>query len=909
MSLAPGSRLGSYEITARIGEGGMGVVYKASDSRLGREVALKVLPEGLTQDAERLARFEREAKLLASLNHPNIAQIYGLETSGASPALVMELVEGPTLADRLTRGSLSMEESLSIARRIAEALEEAHEKGIIHRDLKPQNVKASPEGKVKVLDFGLAKAMEPAGGGAVNLTHSPTLTSAPLSPGATGQGVILGTAAYMAPEQARGAAADKRADIWAFGVVLYEMLVGRSLFAADTVTDTLAGVLKTEIDFTELPASTPPSVRRLLRRCLERNPKNRLHDIADARIVIDEVVSGRVQEGDAPPAGASGVSRGGRRLPWVLAATTALATVAAVVLALGQLRSPRAEPAQALRLEVTPPASSSPTSRGGYFELSPDGRFLLMVEDGELWLRPLDAVAARRIEGIEDASYPFWSPDGAWIGFFEGGELRKVARDGGRAQKICAAPDGRGASWSPRGVIVFSDRFGDYGLSRVSAQGGTPTAVTETAGNAGIEVHRYPQFLPDGKSFVFLDLAPSPAVSGVYVATLDGDEPERVLEGSDEARYARATGDGDAYLFYRRDNTLMAQPFELAGRKTSGPAVPMAEGVGEGANTGAGAFTVAGAGLLAYSGDAAVSSELVWFDRSGKRGERLRQDHGASGEIVGLSLAPGGRRVAFGFGSLPDVFVQSLPDGEPSRFTFGPTPGWQYPIWSPDGSEIAYATQDLAGLPVYELRRRRADRSAAEETLASGKEPFYPWDWSPDGRSILYGDWGGDLWLLPLEGDRKPVPYVTAPRSQAYAQFSPDGRLVAYASDEQGRFEVFVTTFPHSGALWQISSGGGSMPRWRRDGRELYFRAADGTLMAVSLGSGSGAAAIDDRGAPRLLFPGIPSPGNSWIFTYAPTDDGQRFLVAVARKGAQLPITVLVNWRTALDRRAGGSVP
>jgi Tol biopolymer transport system component len=902
VTIAPGTRLGLYEITAKLGEGGMGSVWRATDTNLGREVALKLLPDDFADDPERHARFEREAKLLASLNHPNIAILHALEHLDGQHALVMELVEGEGLDELIARGPVPVDDALAIARQVADALEAAHEHGIVHRDLKPANVRMRPDGTVKVLDFGLAKTWE--GGGEAGLTHSPTITQAH-----TAAGVILGTAAYMSPEQARGKAVDKRADIWAFGVVLYEMLTGTRLFEGETVTDVLANVLKHEADWGLLPAGTPAEVRGLLRRCLERNPKNRLHDIADARIVIDELVSGRVEESDAPPASGSNVPGRRRRLPWILAATTALATVAALAMASILLRPPRAEPAPALRLEVTPPETSSPTNRGGYFELSPDGRFLLMVEDGELWVRPLNAATARRIEGIDDASYPFWSPDGAWIGFFAGGELRKVARDGGRAQKICAAPGGRGAAWSPEGVILFSDHFGDNGLSRVSAQGGTPVPVTHTASHAGSDVHRYPQFMPDGTSFLFLDLAPSPELSGVYLGTLGGGKPERVLEGSDQAIFARAEGNDAGFLFYRRDKTLMAQPFDLASRTTSGEAIPVVDGVGLGANTGSGAFTLSGTGLLASSGGTVVSSELVWFDRSGKRGERLGMDNGATGGIVGLSLARGGRRVAFGLGDPPEIFVQSIPGGEPSRFTFGPGSGWMDPIWSPDGSEIAYATQDLAGLPAYELHLRRADRAGGGETLIKSDEAIYPWDWSPDGRSILYGDWGGHLWLLPLEGERKPVAYAATRGNKAYGQFSPDGRLVAYMSEEQGKSEVFVATVPQSGALWQISTGGGSMPRWRRDGRELYFRADDGTLMAVSLGSGPGTAALEERGAPRPLFQGLPSPGNSWIFTYAPTDDGQRFLVAAARRGARRPITVLVNWQTAIAQRARGDAP
>jgi Tol biopolymer transport system component len=910
MTLAPGSRLGPYEIAAKLGEGGMGQVFQAKDFHLGRNVALKVLPEGLTQDADRLARFEREAKLLAQLNHPNIAQIYGFEASGETRALVMELVEGPTLAERLEQGPLPFNESLSLSLQIAHALEEAHEKGIVHRDLKPQNIKASIEGKVKVLDFGLAKAMDPAAGSAASaadLARSPTLMQSPTLTAVHGTqlGVILGTAAYMAPEQARGVAVDRRADIWAFGVVLYEMLVGRSLFAGDTVTDTLAGVLKTEIDFAKLPPSTPPAIRRLLRRCLERNPKNRLHDIADARIVLEELASGRQDDGavDGATAGGSAPSASGARwLPWTLAA---LATAAAVVLAVGRSAAPHEAPARTMRFEIARPESSSPVNRDRFFELSPDGRFLAIVEGGELWVRPLDALAARRIAGIEDATYPFWSPDGAWVGFFAGGELRKVARDGGRAQKICAAPGGRGASWSPNGTIVFSDRWGNPGLWRVGAQGGQPAAVTRVPDGALNDFHRYPQFLPDGESFLFLYLTPSPEREGVYVGRLDGGPPERVLEGPDQTRYASAAGSAGGYLLRRREQTLLAQRFDLGGRKTIGDALPIADGVGQSANTGSGAFTLSANGLLAYAGDEALNSELAWVGRSGERGERLGSSAAPTGQLLGLSLAPGGERVAFGLGTPPDIFVQPLRGGDPSRFTFGPEPGWMSPIWSPDGAEIVYATLDLSGLPQYELRRRRADRAGAEETLFVSKTAIYPWDISPDGRSLLFDENGGTLYLLPLAGGREPVVHTAGLGQKAYAQFSPDGSLVAYAADEQGQFVVYVATMPPSGALWQIAIGG-SMPRWRRDGRELFFRGGDGTLMAVELGTGSGAAAIEGRSAPRALFRGIPSAGNSTFFTYVPDEDGSRFLVASTRSGTRSPITLVVNWQGALAPRAAG---
>jgi Tol biopolymer transport system component len=703
----------------------------------------------------------------------------------------------------------------------------------------------------------------------------------------------------MSPEQARGGTVDKRAGIWAFGVVLHEMLSGRSLFAADTVSDTLASVLKSEIDLSKLPESSPAPIRRLLRRCLERNPKNRLHDIADARIVLDEVLSGRVEE-----SGAAGMtdalpprSRAGRLLPWAVAA---LAVAVALTFAALHRRSAPVAPGPVIRFQVQLPDAAGSTRRGIGFELSPDGRHLVVATGGELWLRPIDAVSFRRLEGIEDATYPFWSPDGAWIGFFASGQLQKVPRDGGRPHVICDAPGGRGAAWAPDGDIVFSTRYGSGGLRRVSAQGGQPVVVVEHPGDAPSEYQRYPQMLPDGRSFLFQRLAPSPDVAGIYVATLDGGTPERVLAGSDQARFAPAALDSEiGYLLYRRKGTLMAQRFDPGRRTTIGEARRVAESVGMAANTGSGAFTTSTNGLLAFSGDWDRTGEMIWMDRAGAR---LGAVNDETLEINGLALAQGDRRLAYGAGlQFGDIWVQTLPAGEPSRFTFGPEPGWSTPLWSPDGDHLAYATYDLSGYSAYEIRRRPANRTGAETMLLRTKTAVYLWDWSPDGKGIVYGDEKSDLWLLPLEGGSESVPLVGAEGIQAYAQFSPDGRLLAYASDQQGALDVFVTTVPPSGAVWQISTGGGSMPRWRRDGRELFFRASDGSLMSVALGAGSGAASIDGRSAARALFAGVPADGNTPTFTYVPAQDGRRFLVAASRKSAQPPITLVMGWQSELS--------
>ncbi len=900
MSLPSGTRLGSYEITAKLGEGGMGEVYRAIDTKLKREVAIKVLPAAFTEDKERLARFEREAQLLAQLHHTNIASIFGLEESEGIRALVMELVEGPTLADRLESGSLSIDESLSIARQIAEALEEAHEKGIIHRDLKPQNIKASIEGKVKVLDFGLAKAMDVGSGvsSVQDLARSPTIMNSPtLTAAGTQLGVILGTAAYMAPEQARGQGVDRRADIWAFGVVLFEMLTGRSLFAGDTVSDTLAGVLKTEIDLGRLPESTPPAIRRLLRRCLERNPKNRLHDIADARIVLDEVASGQDREEGAAPVTAAGSRRAW--LPWSLAA---VAAVAAMLLALRGGEAPRAAPEPTVRFEIAWP-DAGPTSidlARDYFELSPDGRFLLFVAENQIWVRALDALDAQPLADSAGATYPFWSPDGTAIGFFANGELRRIAREGGRAQKVCDAPGGRGAAWGPDGAIVLSADYGSAGLSRVGERGGTPVRLPLVASSPeSTGDHRYPQFLPDGRHFIFTYLSGSPEAAGIYVGDVEGSPPVRVLDGSEQARFAPAATPGETgFLLYRRQDVLMAQPFDAKGQRVVGEAVPLVEGVGGSANTGHGAFALSESGILAHTKGSSRRQRLVWLDRGGRRLETVTE---RAGSFWGFSISPDGRTLAFAASeetSAAEIWLQNLAAGSPSRFTFGPAPGWSMPTWSPDGSELAFCTFTLSGLSRYQIQRRRVDRTGAEETLRESPTMMYLWAWSPVGRQLVFeSDAPPALWLLPLEGEGEPIEVEEG--QEFGAQVSPNGSWLAYVSHEQGPGQVFVQPLPETGAKWQISTAGGTMPQWRGDGRELYFRAADGVLWAIAVRADGSAFEVGER---RPLFGGLPASPDSYYRTFEPAPDGERFLVQLRAAESEPPITVVLHWQNALRR-------
>jgi Tol biopolymer transport system component len=906
----------------------MGEVYRARDTKLGRDVAIKILPEAFAQDADRLARFEREARTLAALNHPNIAHIHGLEEADGVRALVMELVDGLTLSEVIDAavdpaasgreprravgvgphgkprkdGGLALDDALPIARQIADALEAAHEQGIIHRDLKPANIKVRADGTVKVLDFGLAKAIDPSVGrgfspgepaGPEGPAYGDAMNSPTLTARATQMGTILGTAAYMAPEQARGRAVDKRADIWAFGCVLYEMVTGRRAFAGEDITETLASVVKDPPDLT----AAPPALRRLLGRCLEKDPKKRVRDIGDVWDLVDEPAA-------AAPA-ATRVSRASR-LPWIAAAVGVLSALA---LAVHDFAEPAVTPAATVRFQVPWPADvpvAADTRGARSFQLSPDGRHLLMTSQGVLWVRALDSPEAVRLERTQGATYPFWSPDSEWIAFFADGKLKKIARTGGPIQVICDAPDDRGGAWSPNGTIVFSDRVGSAGLSRVSESGGAPASVTTITSTGPSDGHRYPQFLPDGEHFLYLHLAGDADVAGVYVAALDGSPPVRLLPGQDNALYMASPAARVGHLVFRKQDKLMAQAFDPARRELTGPVFPIAEGVGQGENTGLGAFSVSDSGSLAYGAGTVTRVEMVWIDRSGKR------QGGVSpiADINTFSLSRDQRRLALGIGegsagTASQIWMQALPEGLPSKLTFDPAPGWESPIWSPDSSAIVYATLNLAGLARYEIRRKALSSAGTEETLAALDTVPYLWDWSPDSAFLVYStpySRVSDLWMLPLDGKREPAALTKSAAEDQYGQVSPDSRWLAYASVDSGRMQIFVQPIPATGMLRLVSKDGGTMPRWRQDGKELYYRGADGQLMAVPITTGPGPTAGFEHGAPRPLFGPIPTVGNLPRFTYQPSLDGQRFLVAAPVASATPPITVVLNWQNGIRR-------
>ncbi len=900
-----GRSIAHYRVTAKLGEGGMGEVWRATDTQLEREVALKVLPPGFTDDPERLGRFEREAKLLAQLNHPNIAHIHGLAVQGETRALVMELVDGPTLAERLEQGSLPLSESLSVARQIAEALEEAHDKGIIHRDLKPQNIKASIEGKVKVLDFGLAKAMDPAGTASGSPSASRLAASPTLTLGATVQGMILGTAAYMAPEQARGGAADKRADIWAFGVVLWEMLTGRSMFAADTVSDTLAGVLRADIDLDALPASTPPAIRRLLRRCLERNPKNRLHDIADARIVIDEVLAGGSEPAAAAPpaAPAARIPAWRRALPWAVAA---LAVAMASVVGIAGSRQPSAA---ALFADLGAPEGERFQSQGDFgapVVLSRDGSKIAFGAVGRdsktrLWVRSLATGEAKRLDATEGATAPFFSPDGKSLGYFVDAKLMVVPIAGGSPYVICDAPNGRGGAWAPDGTIVFAPDF-RTGLFRVPATGGKPQPLT-TVDTARHSTHRWPALTPDGRAVV-------------YLATNHVSEKA----GESELRWVRLDGTGDhalvpslangvaagGELLYIRQSSLLARPIDSAG-KLGGEPRTLVPNVLYDQSTWRSPFAATGDRLIYSPAGQVQGTHLSRVDLSGRPLEEIAGD----GIFFDLRLSPDGHRLAVTRGLPEDIWLIDLERKTQSRFSFEVFDE-NAPVWSSDGRWIYYAVATTAGSAGIgsTIVRKAANGTGAEEEIFAAPAPLdaYPLDMAPDGKWLLVetGTYpfvdNGDIQWLALDGSKRLVPLVTTPAVEVDGRLSPDGKWVAYASNESGVLQVYVVSSGRAGdtsagTKWQVSVDGGRFPIWTRDGRSIVYLEPSLNLSRVEVSpDGSGGLRF---GTPQAMF-GTTLVSDQASFDLAP--DGQSLVLNHYGEAQSRPLKMIDGWRRLLSR-------
>jgi len=883
-----GTKLGPYEITGKLGAGGMGEVYRARDTKLERDVAIKVLPAAFTQDQERLARFEREAKLLAQLHHPHIASIFGLEESDGTRALVMELVEGPTLAERLESGPIPLHESLSLARQIAEALEEAHEKGIIHRDLKPQNIKASIEGKVKVLDFGLAKAMDPTGAvsgtpSASQLAQSPTLTLGP-----TVQGVILGTAAYMAPEQARGLPVDKRADIWAFGVVLHEMLTGRRLFQGQLVTDVLANVLKHDIDLSRLPPETAPPIRRLLRRCLERNPKNRLHDIADARIVIDEVLAepdlGASERGDGAQVSAAPV-----RIPWVLAGAS---LAAALLFAAIWLRAPGPE-VRSIHASLLAPEGST---LGDSFAFSPDGdQIAYQVYDAEnhqsLWLRELATGEARQLPGTESGELPFWSPDGHHLGFFAEGKLRRLDPLTGGVQVICDAPTPRGGTWGEDGRIVFSPSF-RTGLSIVSAGGGEPGILTTLDEARGEKSHRFPVFLPGGRSLLFLSQTAEGGArddrSTIEVLDLAKGTRTRVVFANSSPLFA-----ANGFLLFWRDGSLLAQRFDSGRAALSGEPVVVASNVGYDTNERAIAAVSQDDALAYQVGGRGVLGTIGRMDRRGIDLGTIRDRE----RFNDLALSHDGGRLVYEMSreqGATDLWIYDLERETSQRLTFADG-NETNPAWSPDDRTIYY-DNDLENDGV--IYRRAADGSGDAERIGTTPQGIRPFSVAPDGSWLVVEQTSAGTNRDILRYDLatgKLTPLVDSPFNDSEARLSPDGRLLAFTSEQSGRSEVYVQALDGTRGRWQLSSNGGSLPRWRGDGRELFFLAAPDRLMSIAVEPGVETERTPRFAAPVEMFQKV-------LADFDPAPDGQSFVELLYSGTGNRPLTLVTHWAASLQR-------
>ena len=877
-----------YEIVAPIGEGGMGQVYRATDTTLGRQVAIKILPDAFASDPERLTRFEREAKTLASLNHPHIAAIYGFEKSAGMHALVMELVEGDDLSQRISRGAIALDEALSIARQIAEALEAAHEQNIIHRDLKPANILVRSDGTVKVLDFGLAKLVEPAAGSSPSLSMSPTITS----PAMTQVGMILGTAAYMAPEQARGKAVDKRADIWAFGALLFEMVAGTRAFAGDDVSDVLASVLAREPDLTAVPLR----VRHLLTRCLEKDPRKRLRDIGDAMSLVEGA-------GTSMPSAESGAPRVTRSRRWLGVGGWAVAAVLAAgfgVAAWLRAVTKVESDAPIVRFQIER-ASDVYNRTAAAFAVSPDGLRLAYYGPGTdgpqtLLVRTLATGEIRVVQGsasgaLKDNSL-FWSPDGRQLVRGTAAGTNVFDLSAGTTRPLCECRY-VGGSWNHDGVILLG-ALGNGGIQRLSAGDRTPVAITKIDASRGGQ-DTWPVFLPDGHRFLFTRSTPGVGVA-TYIGTLDGDAPKKIVDGSRRIFVPAASG-RSPYLLGIDEAGLVAQPFDLKTLSVTGAATTVVAG--------ATSVSASANGVLASSAAGSRPRTVpTWFDRQGTSIGVV----GDAGLIEAVALSADGRKLAVSEsrsvpgGQVSTIWLRDLVSGARTRVTFGESDST--PVWSPDGSTIAFTSRRNDVLLPYQ---RAANGTGNEVPLFAYDRSGWANDWSSDGRSVIFstpspGNIGNDLWVAPMESGAgsKPRPYIVAPALQQQAQFSPDGRFVAYGSDQSGTWEIYVQPFPNAAdGKWMVSSGGGVEPRWSRDGKELFYFSGQ-TLMAVPVSL----TPTFSNGAPAALFDapvqaGYTSDSHRW--QVAP--DSKRFLLLIsAGKDQGSPLDVVVNWPALLRK-------
>ncbi len=890
MSLTPGSKLGIYEIVAPLGAGGMGEVYRARDTRLGRDVAIKALPPQFAQDPERLARFEREAKLLASVSHPHIAGIFGLEDIDKHRYLVLEFVEGETLAQRLDRGTPSIDESLQICRQIASALESAHENGIAHRDLKPGNVMITSGGDVKVLDFGLAKGGMGTGSSSdISLSHSPTMTHQH-----TGAGVILGTAAYMSPEQARGRAVDKRTDIWSFGCVLYECLCGRQAFEGETVSDLIARILEREPDWDALPSRTPSRIRELLKRCLEKDPKQRMRDIGDARIEIDNVIATKSSNPEARAAAAA-ANRSRARVRSVAGALALVAATAAAT----YFGVPRGEKpsTEVTRFEI----SEMPGTRmdvDGVLSgaISPDGRMVVYAAvdsagNQSLWLRSLEALNARRLPGTNNGVQPFWSADGRSIGFFQRNTtLMKVAIAGGTPETVTSVKNPRGGTWNRDGVILYVP-LSDGPIYRVSANGGDGVAITKL--DSTESAHRYPIFLPDGKHFLYTALPPREGRYRIYMGSLDGKERKLVLDSAGSGASYSPPG----YLLYDRDGVVIAHRFDAKSGRVLGEPVPLGDHpIGTGFSGGPEVFASAN-GTLSFTTNTPFATHLVWADLEGRTTSDIPV---AAGKYINVELSPDEREAVIESSpriGISDLWLADLERGVATRLSYegGENTNTR---WSPDGSRVAYTASSLGSYQKIVVVNVRG--GAPESYLEN--EPVFKniYGWTPDGRALVYGRqdpatrW--DIWILPLDGDRKPRPFLETPYWEDSGRVSPDGRWMVYRSNESGQYDVYVQSFPDGGNKYKVTTHGGQAASWSSDGRRLLYSVSgeNETIYTADVLAGPAF-----RLGPARLYARFPDT----IFDLSFSRQDRLLLLVPARPLPPQTITIVQNWPALLSRK------
>jgi eukaryotic-like serine/threonine-protein kinase len=882
MPLAPGTQLGPYEILSPLGAGGMGEVYRARDTRLDRTVAIKILPAHFSSDPVRKQRFDREAKTISSLNHPHICVLFDVGRQDGTDYLVMECVEGETLATRLEKGPLPLDQVLKYGAQIADALDKAHRSGIVHRDLKPANIILSSTG-AKLLDFGLARP-------AVPLATAATLTMAASSSPVTEEGAILGTFQYMSPEQLQGNELDARSDIFSFGTVLYEMITGKRAFAGKSQLSVATAILEKDPEpISAMKPMTPPSLDHTIRRCLAKDPEDRWQTARDLALELRWTA--------ASGSGANGpvnLPRRGKALAhagWLLAAVLLLLLIGGAT-AWWRSSSRRLAP---MYFHTPVPFAANDLA------LSPDGHTLAMVaystqsNNYVLWTHEVGGRQANSLAGTQGASYPFWSPDGKFIGFFADGKLKKVQASGGQAEAICDAPNGRGGSWNRDGVILFSsDALA--GLSRVSSRGGTPVEFTKPDSSRLESSHRWPYFLPDGKHFLFMaaNFSGQLEANAIFLASLDSPEKHLIVSSSANAAYSEP-----GYLVYLRDRTLVAQPLDPRRFVLTGEPHTLSDDVMYFPGVDRAVFSVAGTGVLVtQTGKGAALSQLTWFNRNGESAGTI----GLPESINNVRLSPDGRRVAEdksdAAGRNIDIWIREPLRNAIARLTFDPSLD-QDPIWSPDGKKILFSSnRRLLGFHLY---LKNADGSGSEEEVADFGPGLQvnPWDWSRDSKYILFRR-ANELWYCSWP-ERVPKPLLLEKWTARNAQFSPDGRWVAYASNETGNMEIYVSSFPNADGKWQVSTTGGQEPRWRGDGKELFYLSAEGKMMAVAIKAG----ASFEAGSPVALFQThrrAPVSAQDF-FSYDVTADGQKFLVLTkVNESNAAPLSILLNWSSELEK-------